>query len=73
MNIKTINYIKNNPNIYAYLRLNSHWYKYLNRNYANIKELEYEVKSFYKLTTGDRIEKISNNINLVSSIMEIFK
>lgn len=73
MNIKTINYIKNNPNIYAYLRMNSHWYKYLNRDGFSIRSLEEEVKSYYKLTTGDRIEKIGNNINLVSSIMEIFK
>lgn len=73
MNLYTINYIKTNPNIYRYLRENSYWYKYLNRDSKIIKELEEEMKSKYKLTTKDRIEKLSNSINLIFTFMDVLK
>ncbi len=71
MNLYTINYIRTNPNIYRYLRENSYWYKYLNRDPASIKKLEEEMKTNYKLTPKDRIEKISNSINLISTFMNV--
>jgi len=73
MNLYTINYIKTNPNIYRYLRENSYWYKYLNRNPSSIKQLEEEMKKRYKLTPQDRIEKLSHNIGLISTFMDVLK
>lgn len=73
MNLYTINYIKTNPNIYRYLRENSYWYKYLNRDPLSIKELEKEMRDKYKLTPIDRIEKISESINLISTFMDVLK
>lgn len=65
--------IKNNPNIYRYLRENSYWYKYLNRNPLLIKELDKEMKNKYKLTTKDKVEKISHNLDMISQVLEVFK
>ncbi len=65
--------IKNNPNLYRYLRENSHWYKYLNRDPSNIKYMEEEMKKAYQLTPTDRINKLSRNIELVRTFMEIMK
>ena len=65
--------IKNNHNLFKYLKENSSWYKYLNRNKNYLKKFEDEMKERYKLTTKDRIEKIGNGINQVSKIMDILK
>lgn len=73
MNLYTINYIKNNPLIYSYLRENSYWYKYLNRSPLYLKKVEAEAKKYYKQTTEDKIEKLSNSISLVSNILDVLK
>ena len=73
MDLYTINYIKNNPLIYNYLRENSTWYKKLNRDGNYLKELETEAKKFYKQTPEDKIEKLSRNIQLISSFIDVLK
>ena len=73
MNLYTINKIKTDPNIYKYLRENSSWYKKLNRNPNSIKYLEEEMKKEYKLTTIDKIENLSRNINLISTFFDVLK
>lgn len=73
MNIKTQIYVRSNPNIYRYLREYSYWYKFLNRNSNSIKDLEKEMKSRYKLTTEDRLEKINNGISMLHSFMDVLK
>ena len=71
MDLKTIHYIKTNPLIYNYLRENSSWYKELNRGSAVLKQIEEEAKKFYKQTPEDRIAKISKNIELVKTFMDV--
>ncbi len=73
MNLYTINYIKNNPPVYNFLRENSSWYKVLNRNPQAIRKIEELAKEKYKLRLSDRLEKLSNNMNLISSFMEMLK
>lgn len=73
MNLYTINYIKANPMLYRYLRENSYWYKYLNRDAVILKQLENEMKKAYKITTEDKINKLSRNIKLISSFMDVLK
>lgn len=73
MDIKTQIIVRNNPNIYKYLREYSYWYKTLNRNPESIKELEIEMKSRYKLTTENKLEKLNNSMSLIRSFMDVFK
>lgn len=73
MDILTISKIRTDPNIYRYLRENSYWYKYLNRDPLSINKLEEEMKSKYKLTAEDKLEKLSNSINIISNFMEVLK
>lgn len=73
MDLFTINYIKNNPLIYNYLRENSHWYKELNRGSDILKQLEEEAKKAYKQTPEDKIEKLSHNIELLSTFIDVLK
>ncbi len=69
----TINIIKNNPNIYRYLREESFWYKYLNRDNNYIKRIEKEMKDKYKLNTIDKIDNLTRNINLISTFIDVLK
>lgn len=69
----TINYIKNNPLIYNYLREDSSWYKELSRSKEALKEVEEHAKRFYKLTPQDKIEKLSKNIEFISTFIDVFK
>lgn len=73
MDIKTQMIIRSNPNIYRFLREESYWYKYLNRDPNYIKELEKIVKNKYKLTAEDKLEKLNQRISLISNFMDVLK
>lgn len=73
MDVRTQIIIRSNPNIYRFLREESYWYKYLNRNPESIKDLEKTMKNKYKLTTQDRLEKMGNSISLLHSFMDVLK
>ena len=64
--------IEQNPNLKKYLKENSYWYRYLNRNGEYIKKMNEEMKKKYKLTSTDKLEKI-NNMTLVSEMLKILK
>ena len=65
--------IRENLNLYRYLRENSLWYKYLNRDPNSIFLMEEEMKKRYKLTTADKISDLSDKLNLISSFIDIMK
>ena len=73
MDLYTINYIKNNPLVYGYLRENSYWYKELNRDSNVLKQIEEEAKKMYKMTPEDKIQKLSRNIELISTFIDVLK
>lgn len=60
--------IKNNKNYVRFLRENSNWYKYLNRNPVNFKFFEEEVKTIYQLRPTDKINKVMNTIEMLQTI-----
>lgn len=65
--------IKNNPNYLRYIRENSIWYKWLNRNANLFPKFEEEVKEKYGLRPGDRITKTLETIELLQNIFATFK
>ena len=71
MQIETKLRIKNNPNNSRFLKENSYWYKYLNRNKFYIKNFEESMKQKYKLTPQDRMEKMAEGIDTLSKIIDI--
>lgn len=70
MQIETKLRVKNNPYLYKYLQENSYWYKYLNRNSSFINKMEEKMKTTYKLTTKDRIDKIKDTLSFVQSFID---
>ena len=73
MQVETRLKIKSNPNLYRYLRENSYWYKYLNRSPIFLRSLEEEMKEKYRLRPSDKIENISNSLNLIKSFLEVMR
>ena len=73
MQVETRLKIKSDPNLYRYLRENSYWYKYLNRSPIFLKHLEEEMKEKYRLRSVDKIENISNSLNLIKSFLEVMR
>lgn len=71
MDIILQNKIREDLNNLRYLREKSYWYKYLNRSSAYYKAFNDEMKKSYKITTIDKIQRISNGIDEVSKIIDI--
>lgn len=71
MRVETQIQVRNNPYLYQYLRDNSSWYKRLNRDHNSIKEMETEMKKAYKLNLTDRIDNISQKIEMVRTFIDI--
>ena len=73
MNVETQIKVRNNPYLYRYLRDNSAWYKALNRDPNNIKQMEIEMKNAYKLNLTDKIENINQKIEMVRTFIDILR
>ena len=65
--------IKNNPNYLRYIRENSIWYKWLNRDASLFPKFDEEVKEKYGLRPGDRITKALETIELLQNVFATFK
>lgn len=65
--------LNNNVYLKRFLRENSHFYKNLIRNPEFIMELNEMMKKTYKLTIPDKIEKIKNDLSMLSSVMDVLK
>ena len=65
--------IKNNPNLYRYLRENSYWYKDLNRNPNNLRYMEEEMREHYQLRPSDKINKLVDQLNLIRTFMDMIE
>ncbi len=72
MNLNLQYKLKSNSNYVRFLRENSFWYKYLNRNPGYFKQFENTMKTRYKLTPKDKLDRFSQNIDRVSQLMDIF-
>lgn len=65
--------IHNDINLKRFLRENSYWYKYLNRDSNNFRYFNEEMKVKYKLTTVDKINRTIENINMLEGFLDVFK
>lgn len=56
-----------------FLRENSYWYKYLNRDSAYYKQFLDDMKDKYKLKPTDKLNKIMDNIEMVRTFLDVLK
>ena len=61
------------PRQRMFLRENSYWYKYLNRSNTYLKPFISDMKDKYKLKTTDKINKLTNNISMVRTFLDVLK
>ncbi len=72
MDLSTQYKIRSNPNYIKFLREKDIWYKYLNRNPVFFKDFDKDMRTTYKLTSKDKLDRLSKNIDKVSQIIDIF-
>lgn len=60
--------LRENPLYVKFLRENNIWYKILNRNPNNFDLFIKEMRIKYKLRTSDKIEKITDTLDIVSNL-----
>ena len=73
MTIKEQLLFKNNPKVYQYLKENSRYIKYLNRGTVDFTYFKNEMKKQYKERITDKLENAVDNIDLISSVLDILK
>lgn len=73
MNINVQYKLKTNQNLLRYLKDNSYWYKYLNRNEECLRLFEEKMKEDYKLTSLDKLNDFSKNLRMIVKFMDILK
>lgn len=56
-----------------FLRENSYWYKYLNRDSAYYKQFLDDMKDKYKLKPTDKLNKIMDNIEMIRTFLDVLK
>ena len=65
--------LDSDPKISNYLKENSEWYKYLNRNPINYNRFIKSMKEQNKINTANKINGFMDNIDMVSSILKVLK
>ena len=73
MRIDTYMSINSDPRQKKFLREYSYWYKYLNRSNIYYKDFLNDMKEKYKLTTSDKLNKITKDINMIKSFLDVLK
>lgn len=73
MQLETQIKLKQEKNMYQYLKENSYWIKDLNRSQKNYERFVETMKDLYHLRTTDKISEAIDNIDLISSFLGAFK
>lgn len=64
---------KEKPDLYNLLKLNSSYIKDLNRGTMDYKVFDNIMKIKYKKRTTDKVSSLIDNMDLVSSVLDILK
>ena len=65
--------IRNDPNLSIYLKYHSYWYKELLINPSSIVQMEQEMKKEFKLTLADKINTMTEKVQMLRTFMDVFK
>ncbi len=64
---------RENPKTFDLLKLNSYYFKELNRGVVDYKKFVSDMKIKYKERTTDKLESLMDNMELVSSVLNVLK
>lgn len=65
--------IRNNPNLYSYIKYHSYWYKRLIRNPNSLSIMDDEMKREYKLTAGDKISRMNEKVQMIRTFLDVLR
>ncbi len=65
--------LKENNKMYNLLKKNSYWIKELNRDSNNYKSFINTMKDNYKLRMTDKVTNALDNLDMVSSVLEVLQ
>lgn len=71
MDINCYNYLKKDPSLIRFVRLNPVWYRYLSRDPSRIKEIEKEAKKFYGKTLPQKFEKVNSQFSMMKMLYQL--
>ena len=64
---------RENPKMFELLKQNSYYFKGLNRGVIDYKKFVSDMKIKYKERPKDKLESIMDNMELVSSVLNVLK
>lgn len=64
---------RESPKDFNYLKDNSYFFKELNRGTIDFKTFQSEMKAKYKERTTDKINSVMDNMELISSVLNVLK
>lgn len=73
MDDETRKILIDNPMLNEYLKRKSYLYKNIYRDKRNIKEIIKEAKIYFHETSLDKLERLQNNISLISTFLSAMK
>ena len=73
MELQTQLLFRQNPKAFELLKQNSYYFKYLNRGTTDFKKFTSDMKEKYKERTTDKLESIVDNMDLISSVLNVLK
>ncbi len=65
--------LRENPKLYNYLKENSYYLKNFNRDNMEVKNFAQEMKIKYKERVTDKLNNAAKNMELISSVLNVFK
>ena len=63
----------NDKQMMEFLKQNSQWYKQLNRNSSSYNEFVTTMKEKYKIRATDKMSGFMENIDMISTVLNILK
>lgn len=73
MELQTQILFRQNKKEYELLKQNSYYFKHLNRGTVDFKKFTADMKEKYKERTTDKLESIVDNMDLISSVLNVLK
>ena len=73
MSLETQFTLKSNEQYITYLRSHSYWYKELNRNSNVVDNILKEAKKYYKVRGIDKLERAIEQIDMITTFMDVLK
>ncbi|WP_138415051.1 YlbE-like family protein [Aquibacillus sediminis] len=64
-------YLQTRTDLLHFVRQNPKWYRTLSREPNRVGELEQEAKYFYGKTVPQRINKLSNQIQMITMLLQM--